>query len=218
MKIIIAITFVIMAPMCRSEQEQCCRAMVRQCYPRPELNPDQLKTLRTLADELEKLPCDQRIERIYNTTESPITYTEEQMEYLTMRYATRFEASPPEQTECFDNSSSVSMRRRRATPGTRVCSTIVDAFTTPHLALDRRGQIVLVPQGIDRVDRRTGVRFKTNQYVFETICQSRTCLGVPCNCATISRPSAIAIVHYIRGGTSLFIEDVIQARTCYAFT
>ncbi|XP_033124501.1 uncharacterized protein LOC117122856 [Anneissia japonica] len=241
MKSLNVFTLVLMTLVCHSkEQSSCCRDTVHECYPRPELNTDQIEILRDVVEELEQLPCEEMIERIYNTVESPITYTAEQIDYLVGRYPSRFEAVPTEETDCRTttvvpecpdepipepipdvgsrSSYPHKKRRRRANrPGTGVCETILDGFTTPHLALNRRGEIVLVVQGMD-ITGADGVRFANNQYVYETICGRDQCEGgLQCNCTTVLTPSTTAVVHYINGENNFFIEEPIQARTCHAY-
>ncbi|XP_033124500.1 uncharacterized protein LOC117122854 [Anneissia japonica] len=194
----------------------CCCSGGASIFPRIELTPEQQQTLLNLADYLELLPCEERTEKIYNMTESPIELTDAQLIGIAQRYSGSFQ-DPSDPVDCEDErffESSVPMlpQRKRRAVGTSVCPAVEEVNQKLFLAYSKSGGLVYVAQP------SVNNGFQQSQYVYETICSTEVCDSPSCACSTVLIPSGKSVVNVIRGGVATFTEEIVMTRACRAFS
>ncbi|XP_071954117.1 uncharacterized protein [Antedon mediterranea] len=191
----------------------CCCSESASVFPRVELTNEQKQQLINLANFLESLPCDQRMNRTYNMTQPPIQLSDSQMVGLAQRYGGSFqEASDvgPCQEPIIEQPRP--SRKRRATDGTPVCRATVEDNKMLFVAYNKNGELVYIPQPT------TGNGFQMAQFFYESVCLDAGCDGPACSCSTDLIPSSTCIVHVIQGNTNTFTQQTIMTRRCNAFT
>ncbi|XP_071953312.1 uncharacterized protein [Antedon mediterranea] len=175
----------------------------------PSLTVEQARILNNLYRELMQLPCDERRDRVYNTTVPPINLTNIQGLALLKLYHEYFkEMSHNNKTgSCFFG--------KRAAANINVCSLEV-VNVTLNLALDGNGVPVYIPQ---IPDAKPPV-YKFKQTFQEYKCVSVECApGLSCQCLEKLGHNDLAVVSYldVPAGESAFYVKKILLNDCSAY-
>ncbi|XP_033124502.1 uncharacterized protein LOC117122857 [Anneissia japonica] len=186
--------------------------------PPPLLTTEQADTLFMLSQSFASLSCEEAKKKIYNITEPPIQLSDDQMKALRDYYPGNFrKPNPSVIKEPLDSEpvhcNSTDSNRGKRSPIVSVCSTRAD-YTTLHLALDKRGNMVYVPQL---------TRFDLEQQFEEYFCEQGACFpSLNCQCDHyLFYYTARAVVTYIKKKNQnvdlKFYEAEIQLRYCSAY-
>ncbi|XP_033124510.1 uncharacterized protein LOC117122860 isoform X2 [Anneissia japonica] len=167
-----------------------------------------------LSQELDNLTCQELQNRVYNTSEPPIQLSDYQMIVLLSSFPQSFKEPVNETSgsifQCDEGAlSPLTKRKRRQSNGkVRVCSAISD-YRIIHLALDKHGETVLVPQ--------LGL-FNLVQEFTEELCSEDTCSSnLQCQCQNQLSHTAKSVVAYIKRRDPKFYESEIQLQSCSAY-
>ncbi|XP_071952730.1 uncharacterized protein [Antedon mediterranea] len=162
----------------------------------PSLTVEQAEILNNLYQELMQLPCDERRERIYNTTVPPINLTESQGLALLDLYPEYFKNRSD--TGDVSNKTGSSFLSERAAATSNVCS-FEPIEVVYNLALDANGDPVYIPQ----IVTENPPYYVLHQTFQEYLCASDQCApGLSCQCLHELGHSDRSIVSYLNATPS----------------
>ncbi|XP_033116708.1 uncharacterized protein LOC117116711 [Anneissia japonica] len=170
----------------------------------PTLTQQQTDALFKLSQELDLLSYQELQERVYNTTESPIDLSDEQMMELFNYFHGLFKKREEQ------NSTVIAIDEKNFINSTtiNVCSSVFDVKRY-NLALDRFGNVVYVPQL---------VKYDSYQEFAEGLCTGTECVSsASCKCKTALSDLGRSIVTYIRRGDPKFYTTWILLNSCTAY-
>ncbi|XP_071952731.1 uncharacterized protein [Antedon mediterranea] len=181
---------------CRSTTDCTETDVIPNVASAPLLTAEQAKILNNLYKELMQLPCDERRERIYNTTVPPINLTESQGRALLDLYPEYFRSDTGKISS--SNTESCLFLSEKAAATSNVCS-FEPIEVVYNLALDANGDPVYIPQ----IVTENPPYYVLHQTFQEYLCASDQCApGLSCQCLHELGHSDRSIVSYLNATPS----------------